>query len=57
MRHEIIGNRICFMLRYGFHKVEEFDNYVIADDKYYYPTEWIMNDYIFYYKICRLNVN
>lgn len=52
MLHEMISERICFMLKYGFKKIEQFDDYVIADNKHYYPLTWIANDYIFYNKIC-----
>ena len=54
MMHEVISERISFMLKCGFRKIEQFDNYVIADNKYYYPISWIGNNYIFYTKICMI---
>jgi hypothetical protein len=54
MMHELVSDRLIFMLKHGFKRIEQFDDYVIADNKYYYPICWILNDYIFYKKICRL---
>lgn len=53
MRHEIITGKILFMLSHGFKKVIQPPNveYIIADNKYY-PISWLLNDYIFYNKIC-----
>lgn len=54
MMHEVISERIQFMLKRGYKKIEQFDDYVIADNKYYYPISWIVNNYIFYTRICKL---
>lgn len=55
MKHEIITGKILFMLSHGFKKVIQPPNveYIIADNKYY-PISWLLNDYIFYNKICRI---
>lgn len=54
--NELITDRIHFMLRHGFKKVVQPFNadYVIVDDKYYYSIVWLLNDYIFFGKICRI---
>jgi hypothetical protein len=53
-RSEFYSNRIAFMLKCGFKKVEQFDNYIIANDRYCYSYSWLENDYIFYKKICNV---
>lgn len=53
-RSEFYSDRIAFMLKRGFKKVEQFDNYIIADNRYYYPYNWLENDYIFYKRICNI---
>ena len=51
MMHELVSNRLFFMLKYGYKRIEQFDDYVIADNKFYYPITWILNDHIFYTRI------
>ena len=53
-RSEFYSNRIAFMLKCGFKKVEQFDDYIVADNRYYYPYTWLENDYIFYKRICNI---
>lgn len=52
---EFITSRILFMMDYGFTNIERFDDYIIANGKYYYPLAWLENDYIFFNKICRID--
>lgn len=57
--NEYLSYRILFMLDHGFNKVVVASDYadgnwVLADDKYYYPFCWLENDYIFYKKICKI---
>lgn len=57
MKHEIIANRIQFLVNHRiFKKVEQPANsdYIICDDRFCYPNEWILNDYIFFKKLCNL---